>query len=121
MFTVTVSQVGNVAILHCRGRLVRSDAAFALRDMVVAQMAKDAIVLDLAEVDAIEGGGVGMLVFLKRWCEDNGINLTAFNPSPTVLEKMDRIRQAGGLPIASEGEILKQITREHLLQQCLAA
>ena len=57
MLQIHTDRVGDVAVVQCEGRLVRSDSAFHLRDEVMAQADARAIVLDLSEVDAVEGGG----------------------------------------------------------------
>ena len=48
------------------------------------------VVLDLTEVEMLDGGGLGMLVFLHRWTHDNDIQLKLVNPSPFVREMLDR-------------------------------
>jgi len=39
------------------------------------------VVLDLSAVEMLDGGGLGMLVFLHRWTRDNAIQLKLVNPS----------------------------------------
>ena len=58
MLQIHTDRVGDVAVVQCEGRLVRSDAAFRLRDEVISQVDARAIVLDLSEVNALEGGGL---------------------------------------------------------------
>ena len=65
MFNLSVKKIGSVAIVHCEGRIVRSDAAFRLRDAVTRQRDARVVVLDLSGVEALEGGGLGMLLFLQ--------------------------------------------------------
>ena len=67
MLNVTVDNMGELAVVECEGRLVQSEAAFKLRDAVTSQRYARIVVLELSEVHAIEGGGLGMLVFLQRW------------------------------------------------------
>ena len=47
MLQIHTDRVGDVAVVQCEGRLVRSDAAFRLRDEVISQVDARAIVLDL--------------------------------------------------------------------------
>jgi anti-anti-sigma regulatory factor len=47
-------------------------------------------VLDLSEVRAIEGGGLGMLLFLQRWAHEHDIRLKLFNPTNFVRDRLDR-------------------------------
>src|SRR5262249_45826475 len=69
MVSVTVEKLGELAVVECEGRIVRSEAAFALRKSVTSQADARVIVLDLSEVNALEGGGLGMLMFLQRWAQ----------------------------------------------------
>ena len=52
-----------MAVVECEDRVVRSEAAFKLREAVTWQRDARIIVLDLSEVRAIESSGLGMLVF----------------------------------------------------------
>ena len=90
MFTVNVEKIGEMAIVQCDGRIVQSEAAFKLRDAVTAQGASRIVVLDLSEVYALEGGGLGMLIFLQRWAYDHDIRLKLFNPSKSVRDRLKK-------------------------------
>ena len=52
---------------------MQSEAAFKLRDAVTSQSDVRTVVLELTEVHAIEGGGLGMLIYLQQWARDHGI------------------------------------------------
>ena len=84
MMSVAIENIGDLAVIECEGRVVRSEAAFRLREAVTSQQDARVIVLDLSEVRAIEGGGLGMLVFLQRWAYDHDIRLKLFNPTKWV-------------------------------------
>jgi anti-anti-sigma regulatory factor len=73
MLNVTVENIGELAVVECEGRIVQSEAAFKLREAVTSQTDARIVVLELSEVHAIEGGGLGMLVFLQRWARDHNI------------------------------------------------
>ena len=62
-----------MAVLQCEGRIVRSEAAFELREAVTSQRDARVVFIDLSEVNAVEGGGLGMLIFLQRWAHDHNI------------------------------------------------
>jgi anti-anti-sigma regulatory factor len=49
------------------------------------------VVLDLTEMQAIGGGGLGMLLLLQRWARDNDIRFKLFNPSGPVLDKLKHV------------------------------
>jgi hypothetical protein len=61
MLKLNVENVGNL-VIECEGRSVRSESAFKLRDVVTSQGDAHTVVIELSEVRAIEGGGLGMLV-----------------------------------------------------------
>jgi anti-anti-sigma factor len=85
-------QTGDVAVLQCAGRIVRGEALHFLKDAVTGLSQPRVVVLDLTEVDMIDGGGLGMLVFLHRWTRDNDIQLKLVNPSSFVREMLGRTR-----------------------------
>jgi anti-anti-sigma regulatory factor len=101
MLNVTIETVAGVAVIRCSGRIVRSDAAYLLREAVISQIGARAIVLDLTAVQAIEGGGLGMLVFLQRLTRDYGTPFKFFNPSAQVREKLQRVASNLEVDIAS--------------------
>ena len=110
MLSVHVEQVGDVAVVEFEGRIVRSEAVFELRDAVLSQAAARIVVLDLSEVDAIGGGGLGMLVFLQRWAYAHNIRLKLFNPR----RLRDRLEDAVTIPafeIATLDEMISLLAR----------
>src|SRR3979490_1365675 len=91
MPSVHIDNVGGMAIVECAGRFVRNDAAFKLRDAVKAQANARVVVLDLTEMQAIGGGGLGTLLLLQRWAQDRDIRFKLFNPSRPVREKLKHV------------------------------
>jgi anti-anti-sigma factor len=94
-------QSGDVAVLQCTGRIVRGEALHFLKSAVTGLKQPRMVVLDLTEVEMLDGGGLGMLVFLHRWTRDNGIQLKLVNPSSFVREMLDRTRLACVFNISS--------------------
>jgi anti-anti-sigma factor len=90
--TIRREQTGDVAILQCVGRIVRGEPLHFLKDAVTSLKSPRMVVLDMSDVEMLDGGGLGMLVFLHRWTRDNGIQLKLVNPSPFVREMLDRTR-----------------------------
>ena len=91
MPSVHIDNVGEMAIIECAGRFVRNEAAFKLRDAVTSQTDARVVVLDLTEMHAIGGGGLGMLVLLQRWARDHDIRFKLFNPSRPVRDKLKHV------------------------------
>jgi anti-anti-sigma factor len=84
MLNVTVENIGELAVVECAGRIVQSESAYKLCDAVTSQTDARIVVLELSEVSAIGGGGLGMLVFLQRWARKHNIRFLLFNPSKSV-------------------------------------
>ena len=76
-----IEKKGELGVVECKGRIVRSEAAFKLRDAAISQNNARILVPDLSEVYAIEGGGRGMLAYLQRWACDHDSRFKLFNPS----------------------------------------
>jgi anti-anti-sigma regulatory factor len=91
MPSVHIDNVGETAIIECAGRFVRTETAFKLRDAVTSQTDARLVILDLTEMHAIGGGGLGMLVLLQRWAQDRDIRFKLFNPSQSVQDKLKRV------------------------------
>ncbi len=91
MPTVHIENVGKMAIIECAGRFVRNEAAFKLRDAVTSRTDARVVVLDLTEMRAIGGGGLGALVLLQRWAQDHDVRFKLFNPTGPVRDKLKHV------------------------------
>ncbi len=106
MLNLNVEKIGDVAVIHCEGRIVQSDAAFRLRNAVTHQKDARVVLLDLSGVRALEGGGLGMLVFLQMWARDHGLQFKVFDPPAGVRQSLVRARSAAAVEIAGIGDVL---------------
>lgn len=106
MFTVNVDRSEDVVILQCRGRMVRGDATYILRDAVTSQRNARIVVLDLSDLQTIDGSGLGALVFLYGWTTDNGMQLKLVNPSHLVREMLERTKLAELFDLSTMDEAL---------------
>jgi len=100
-------QTGDVAVLQCAGRVVRGEALHFLKDAVTGLKKPRLIVLDLSEVEMLDGGGLGMLVFLHRWTRERNIQLKLVNPSDFVREMLDRTRLTCVFNISSMEDVVE--------------
>jgi anti-anti-sigma regulatory factor len=105
MLTVNIEKIGEVAVIRCEGRIVQSAAAFRLREVVRQQRTARVVLLDLSAIQSLEGGGLGMLVFLQRWADERGIQFKLFDPPPMVRQRLGRIQWASKLTIAGNSEV----------------
>ncbi len=106
-----IDKIGEMTIVECDGRVVRTDAAFRLRDAVTSQSDARIIVVDLSEVRAIEGGGLGMLAFLGRWARDRDIQLKLFNPTKSVRDQLEILNPLLDCDVASLGEMMDLLAK----------
>ena len=106
MLTVDVDRSEDVVVLQCRGRIVRGEATNILRDAVTAPPNARIIVLDLSDVETVDGSGLGMLVFLHHWTRNQGVQLKLVNPSALVNEIMERTGLNRVFDVSSVGEAL---------------
>jgi anti-anti-sigma regulatory factor len=104
MLSVHTENIGEMAIIECEGKLVQTEAA--LRKAVQVQRHARIIVLDLSEVYAIEGGGLGMLVFLQRWAQYHDIRLKLFNPRQSVRYRLVHASSMRQFDIATLDEMM---------------
>jgi anti-anti-sigma factor len=91
-FHIRSRQADDVAVLQCSGRIVRGEAIHFLKDAVISLKQPRVVVLDLSEVEMLDGGGLGLLVFLHRWTRERNIQLKLVNPTSFIREMLDRTR-----------------------------
>jgi len=106
MLKVNIERIGDVAVIHCEGRVVQSAAAVRLRDAVTQQKDARVILLDLSDIQSLESAGLGMLVFLQRWASGHGIQFKVFDPPAFLRQRLERVRSASELEIAGMSEVL---------------
>jgi anti-anti-sigma regulatory factor len=105
MLNVTVASIGELAIFGCEGRIVERESASKLREAVTSQTEARIVVLELSDVRAIGGGGLGMLAFLQGWASEHNIRFLLFHPSKSVQSKLENARSIAEFYIASLGEM----------------
>jgi anti-anti-sigma factor len=89
MLTVRVERAEDVAIVTVSGRIVRGEES-KLESVVLAQEFARMVVLDLSDVEALDAGGVSLLVSLHRWTEGRHAHLKLVNPRPFVYDMLTR-------------------------------
>jgi len=114
MLHIYTEKFADLAVIECTGRIVQSDSAFLLRDAVMSQNNAHVILLDLSGVSSIEGGGLGMLMFLQRWAYDHDIRFKLFNPTGTVRERLQLANSIPEFEIASPDEMRAVLGAPHL-------
>ena len=92
MLDISIERIGQLGIVGCRGSIGNFEAASELRRAGMALSDSRFIVLDLSEVIALEGGGLGEVVFLQRWAHRQNIQFGIFNPRKAVRDRLELIR-----------------------------
>jgi len=106
-----IEKIGAITVIECDGRVVSNDTAFRLRDAVTSQCDARIIVVDLSAVQAIEGGGLGMLAFLGRWAQHHDIQFKLFNPTKSVRDGLESLNTLLDCKIATFGEIMDLVAK----------
>lgn len=96
MLNATGQKLGDTTVLRCQGRIVIGDAYTTLRNAVLSQTHTRMLVLDLAQVDRIDAGGLGVLLGLREQAYSNATGLRLMNVMNQVeqvleLTKLDRV------------------------------
>jgi anti-anti-sigma regulatory factor len=105
MLTLNIENIGDMTVVECKGRIVRSDAAMKVLRTVTSQQNARIVVLDLTEVQSIEGG-LGTLWFLQRWTQDHDIALKLFNPTDSVKDTLENNKAMLRFDIATLNEMM---------------
>jgi anti-anti-sigma factor len=96
MLNATAQKLGDSTVLRCQGRIVIGDAYAILRNAALRQTHTRTLILDLAQVDRIDAGGLGVLLGLREWAYSHAIRfqlMNVINQVEHVLEltKLDRV------------------------------
>ena len=110
---IKIEQTSDVAVLQCCGRLVRGEALHLLKDAVTSLSRLRVVVLDLSEVEMLDAGGLGLLVFLHKWTLSSGIQLKLVNPSSLALEMLMRTRLSSVLHVSSIDDVVDIFCNSH--------
>jgi anti-anti-sigma factor len=100
MLKVYTTKFGNVAVVCVEGRIVRGETD-ALRDAVLAQTDAGVIVLNLARVNTIDAGGLGVMLGLREHTQSRGIEFRLVHVTRLVrrileITKLDTVFQISG-------------------------
>jgi len=91
MLQVHIKKLGSVAVLCLDGKIVRGQTD-VLRRAVLAQGNASVIVLDLARVNTVDAGGLGVMLELREHSESTGIELRLRNVTELVKRILEITR-----------------------------
>jgi anti-sigma B factor antagonist len=103
MLNIQTERRGKIAVVYCSGRIDIGEALTRLREAVICELGAPTIVLDLAQVSAIDAAGLGLLMFLHTRAASRGCELKLRAPSPQIanvlaLTRLDSVLQMGSIP-----------------------
>ena len=84
-FTLEGGTSGSAVVMHCQGRIISRSEARSL-STIVADVLPSArrMVIDLAQIDSADSGGLGELVLTYMWAEAAGYSLKFASPRKSV-------------------------------------
>lgn len=84
-FTLEGGTSDSAVVMHCQGRIISRSEARSL-STIVADVLPSArrMVIDLAEIDSADSGGLGELVLTHMWAEAAGYSLKFASPRKSV-------------------------------------
>lgn len=89
MLKITVQELGDASVLRCKGQIVVGDACSILRSAVLSQQYTRMLVLDLAWVDRIDAGGLGVLLEVREWARSATSVFKLMNVTKKVEEILE--------------------------------
>ena len=110
MLNIRTQKLGNTTVLHCVGR-VTFPYTDALQSLALQEAHAQRLVLDLADVTAIDAAGLGALVSLRSWSRGSGKALKLMNVNPKVQRLLDLTNLKSVFEICSAREVLDLLCR----------
>ena len=89
MLKITVQNLGDTSVVRCDGRIVAGDAGSILRNAVLSQRHSRMMVIDLAQVERIDAGGLGILLGLRESARSRAITFKLMNATKRVEEILE--------------------------------
>ncbi len=109
MLKVHIKNLGTVAILCLQGRMVRGETA-ALHKAVHSQSGISAVVLDLARVSTVDGGGLGVMLELREQTQSKGIAFKLMNVPKLLSGVLEITRLNSVFEVTSGADILSAVS-----------
>ena len=111
MLKVHTQKLGEVTILHLRGRITISETEVLL-NAVGMQFDAAVVVLDLARVSGIDAYGLGVLLELRERTRSKGIEFTLMNATRLVRQVFEITCLNKVFEFSSEVEVLLKASRD---------
>jgi len=100
MLSIEVMESGEVALLHCRGRLVAGLATERFREVALSYSER-VLLIDALELEQIDAAGVGVWLEVHQKAERSGGAVIIADPRPWVQECLSLTRVDGVLNLVT--------------------
>lgn len=120
MLKISVQKLGDASVLRCHGRIVAGDAGSILRSAVLNQRHTRTVVIDLAGVDRIDAGGLGVLLSLRESALSRRIIFKLMNARKLVEDILERTHLRPVFEFCSVPELFCLLHRADSLTYCSA-
>lgn len=118
MLKITVQKLGDTSVLQCHGRIVTGEAGSILGNAVLSQRDTRMLVIDLARVDRIDAGGLGVLLGLRESARSNAIMFKLMNATKRVEEILELTHLQSVFEFCSVRELLCLLHRAASTSSC---
>jgi anti-anti-sigma factor len=103
MLKVHIYPLNNGSALYLEGQVVKGEGISTLKAAALSQAKISVIILDLAMVDTIDAAGLGALLDLREWAQENRIELRLENPNNRVanvfrIARLDSVFGMSSIP-----------------------
>jgi len=106
MLKITVQKLGDTSVLRCQGRIVAGDDGSILRNAVLSPRHTRMLVIDLARVERIDAGGLGVLLGLRESARSRAITFKLMNATKRVEEILELTHLQSVFEFCSVRELL---------------
>lgn len=119
MLKITVQKLGDTSVLRCRGRMLAGAAGSILRNAVLDQRhTRMMLVIDLAQVDRIDAGGLGVLLGSRESARSRGITFKLMNATKRVEEILELTHLQPVFEFCSVRELFCLLHRAASMSSC---
>ena len=110
MLSLRIQKLEDATVIRCAGRMFIPYAE-VLRNAVLGQPGIRTLVLDLADVIAVDAAGLGMLASLRAWAKETSTALKLMNVTPKVEKWLELTNLKSAFEVCSGREMLALLCR----------
>ena len=110
MLTLRIQKLEDTTVIRCAGRMVIPYAE-VLQNAVLRQLRPRTLVLDLADVIAVDAAGLGILASLRAWAKETRTSLKLMNVTPKLEKLFELTNLKSAFEVCSGREMLALLCR----------